>query len=54
MRTHLTREQIAERIAAMPLDPNRLTREQIRQRLEEMDALGLIKRPKKPKNALLE
>jgi len=45
----LTREQIQERIAALPRNPKYLTRAQIRQRLEE---LAITNPPKRPKNVV--
>jgi hypothetical protein len=44
-----TTEQIQERIAALPRNPKRLTRAQIRQRLEE---LAITNPPKIPKNVV--
>ena len=48
-RTYLTREQIKERFAALPKDPNRLTRAVIRRRIEE---LAITNPPKRPKNVV--
>jgi len=49
MKTYLTREQIQERIKALPKNPKHLTREHIRQRIQKLAITNL---PKKPKNAL--
>jgi hypothetical protein len=46
MQKHLTREQIQERIKALPRNPKYLTREQIRQRILELAISNLPKRPK--------
>jgi hypothetical protein len=35
-RTYLSREQIQERIEALPINPKYFTREQIRQRIQEL------------------
>jgi len=45
----LTREQIKERIAALPINPKYLTRAQIRKRIE---GLALTNPPKRPKYAV--
>ena len=45
MKTCPTREQIQERIKALPRNPNYLTREQIRQRIQELAITNLPKRP---------
>jgi hypothetical protein len=47
MQTHLTREQILERIKALPRNPKHLTRAQIRQRLEELAITNPPKRLKR-------
>jgi len=49
MKTYLTREQIQEWIAAHPRNPKYLTREQIRQRIQE---LATTNPPKRPKNVV--
>ena len=43
----LTREQIKERIAALPRNPKYLTRAQIRQRIKELAITNPPKRPKR-------
>lgn len=50
MKTNLNTEQIQERIKALPRNPKYLTREQIRQRIQE---LAITNPPKRPKNAVL-
>jgi hypothetical protein len=49
MKTYLTREQIQERLKALPRNPNIPTRDQIRQRMQE---LAKTNPPKKPKYAV--
>ena len=49
MKTYLTKEQIQERIKALPRNPKYLTRVQIRQRLE---ALAITNPPKRPKHVV--
>jgi len=49
MKTYLTREQIQERIAALPRNPKYLTREQIKKRIEE---LAITNPPKRPKHVV--
>ena len=49
MKTYPTREQIQERIAALPRNPKHLTRAQIRQRIQE---LAITNPPKRPKNVV--
>lgn len=48
MKTSLTREEIAERIKAHPRPSKYLTRDQIRQRIQEL----AITSPKRPKNVM--
>ncbi len=49
MKTYLTREEIIERIKAHPRPSKYLTRDQIRQRIQE---LAITNPPKRPKNAV--
>lgn len=49
MKTYLTKDQIQERIQALPRNPKHLTREQIRRRIQEM---AVTNPPKRPKNDL--
>ena len=49
MKIYLTREQIQERIKALPRNPKHLTREQIRLRIQE---LAITNPPKRPKNVV--
>lgn len=49
MKTYLTREEIIERLKAHPRPSKYLTREQIKQRIQE---LAIANPPKSPKNDL--
>lgn len=49
MKTYLTNEQIIDRLKAQPRPSKYFTREQIRQRIQE---LAITNPPKRPKNAV--
>lgn len=49
MKTYLTKEQIQERLKALPRNPNIPIRDEIRQRVQKLAKINL---PKKPKYAV--